>query len=292
MEDLDGLEIRHLRYFLTVARSGKISAASQELNIAQPSLSQLIQRLEKRLGITLFARNARGVELTTGGEVFRRGVERILEELESVLAEAGSAARVVRAGVCAGVVPALLTDIENAVTGPRESIVFRSESSSRQVELLRSGELDFGIVRLPVEEEDVEVATVSEQELGVVTHTEHPLAARAELSWADLAGQRLLWFDQRRAPGYAKGLLAELADRGWQPRLHTVDSDRHALFTHTLRSVPGLVALRPATSVGADPHLVWHRIADGDAPRERFGLAALRGGAHAAAVRRIAAKPR
>ncbi|GLZ29259.1 hypothetical protein Lesp02_14490 [Lentzea sp. NBRC 105346] len=289
MDELDGLEIRHLRYFLMVAREGKILTASQELNIAQPSLSQLIQRLERRLGLVLFNRTARGMELTAAGEVFRRGAERILAELDEVLAEAGSTARVVRAGVCAGVVPALLGDIENAIMRNSEKPVspkFSAESSSRQLELLRTGELDFAIVRLPFDAAEFEVVTVADQELGVVLHTGHPLAGRTELEWADLRDQWLLWFDARRAPGYAQGLLASLATHGWRPRLHTMDNDRHALFTHTLRSVPGLVALRPRSTAAGDPQLTWIPISGGG-PREQLGLAALREGGHGETLRRM-----
>lgn len=288
---LDGLEIRHLRYFLMVARTGKILTASQELNIAQPSLSQLIQRLERRLGLTLFNRTARGVELTAAGEVFRRGVERLLTELDEVLAEAGSAALVVRAGVCAGVSPVLLGDIENAIvgnSGRAVSVQFTAESSSRQLELLRSGELDFAVVRLPLDGDEFAVVGMDDQELGVVVHADHPLAGRTELVWDDLRDQRLLWFDARRAPGYAQGLLAELAGHGWRPRLHTVDNDRHALFTHTLRAVPNLIALRPRSTADGDQQLVWIPIAGADVPRERFGLAAPREGVHGATVQRIA----
>ncbi|WP_045318229.1 LysR family transcriptional regulator [Lentzea aerocolonigenes] len=290
LDGLDGLEIRHLRYFLAVARAGKIMTAAQELNIAQPSLSQLIGRLERRLDLVLFDRTARGVELTAAGEVFRRGVERMLSDLDEVLAEAGSAARVARIGVCSGVAPALLGDIENAIVLKSETPVrveFRAETSSRQLELLRTGELDFAIVRMPLDDGDFEVAVVDDQVLGVVLHTEHPLAGRAALRWTDLAGQRLLWFDARRAPGYAQGLLAELSAHGWRPRLHTADNDRHALFSHTLRSVPNLVALRPRSTVDGDPQLAWIPIAGENAPRERLGLAALRDGGHGETVRRM-----
>jgi len=296
VDELDGLEIRHLRYFLTVARTGKISAASQELNIAQPSLSQLIQRLERRLGITLFARNARGVELTAAGEVFRHGVERILEQLRMVLAQAGSAPRMIRIGVCSGVMPVLLTEIEDAIAGSKSSLspeqqvetVLRWEPTSRQVELLRLGELDLGIVRLPIDDPSLDIVTVSDQELGVVLHSSHPLAVRNAVTWHDLQEQRLLWFDLRRAPGYARGLLAELDRRGWHPQLLPVDNDRRALFAHMLRTVKDLVALRPEADVNDVPQLVWRPILEVDVPREQLGLAAVRDSGHAVMMREIA----
>ncbi|MBC3839992.1 LysR family transcriptional regulator [Streptacidiphilus sp. 4-A2] len=67
VDDVDDFDMRHLRYFLAVARAGSVSAAAQELHISQPSLSQQIRRLERRVGASLFTRSSRGVQLTSGG---------------------------------------------------------------------------------------------------------------------------------------------------------------------------------------------------------------------------------
>lgn len=297
MDDLDGLEIRHLRYFLTVAQAGSISAAAEELRIAQPSLSQQIQRLERRVGLRLFQRTPQGVQLTPAGEVFRRGAAQTLDRLRGVIASAGSVTSPLRVGVCAGVPLEVLTDVEQAVTGtPPDSarapagVTFRAEHSSRQLDLLRRGELDFGLVRLPLAESGsaVALAVVADEPLGVVLSDRHPLAARDTLGWADLAGQALLWFDERRAPEYASALLDQLAAGGWTPELRLTDNDRTALFRHALRNRADLVALRPAGVAPPGSGLVWRALDVPNPPRERLALLALRGTPHASTVRAAA----
>ncbi|WP_275956253.1 LysR family transcriptional regulator [Nonomuraea sediminis] len=108
-----------------------------------------------------------------------------------------------RLGVCLGVPDAVLRSAE-ALLG-RVSIV--QAGSAEQVELLSRGELAVGLVRLPVEDPGLVVWVVSDEPLGVVLAAGHPLARRTVLEWADLAGQRLLWFPAERAPGYAAQVL-------------------------------------------------------------------------------------
>lgn len=296
VDKLDGLEIRHLKYFLAVARRGTISGAAEELRIAQPSLSEQIHKLERRTGVKLFVRTARGVELTPSGEVFRQGIEQILVQLRTVITSAGSATSGLRIGVCAGVAPEVLAEIEDAIASTLPSttgvkpggIVFRSVPSSQQLKLLQQAELDFGIIRLPVEFSGALVATVLDQELGVVLHVQHPLADRQALCWHDLHQQQLLWFDTRRAPDYAKKLLAQINAGGWFPRLYTASSDRHALFTHVLQANNDVVAMRPQSAVQGDPRLMWRPLSEPEVPHELLGLVALKETGYASTLRAVA----
>ncbi|MFE6779307.1 LysR family transcriptional regulator [Streptomyces sp. NPDC057702] len=281
--DVDNFDLRHLRYFLTVVRAGTVSAAAQELRISQPSLSQQIRRLEQRVGSALFIRGSRGVELTAGGRAFLHEIQGIPSQLRSAIAAATPTPLDRPVGVCGGVPAEVLVEVQNALSAHRSdggrdlgaTPRMRSVEAARQGELLRHGEIAFGIVRLPIPLPHVVRAVVRDEPLGLVVAREHPLAAGPAPQWADLAGQRLLWYEKGCAPGYAEFVPAQLAGLGWDCVPHPVDQDQHALFLHALRTTTDLVALRPRPAVEREPSLVWRPLPTSTPPRERFAVLAL-----------------
>ncbi|GAA1986900.1 LysR family transcriptional regulator [Kitasatospora viridis] len=296
--EVDDFDMRHLRYFLTVVRAGTVSAAAQELRISQPSLSQQIRRLERRIGATLFIRSSRGVELTASGRAFLREIQGIPGQLRSAIAAVAPAPQVWLVGVCGAVPAEVLIDVQNGLSGrrtpgdhqPGARVRMRSVDSADQGELLRHGEIAFGIVRLPIPSPHVVCAVVREEPLGVVMAREHPLAARPELTLRDLTRQRLLWYSEGCAPGFAESVPAQLARLGWNSVLHPVDQDQPALFLHALRTTPNLVALRPRHVVEREPWLVWRPLPTPRPPRERLAVTALRGSYTARVLQETAAE--
>ncbi|RSN54730.1 transcriptional regulator [Streptomyces sp. WAC 04229] len=290
--------MRHLRYFLTVVRAGTVSAAAQELRISQPSLSQQIRRLEQRVGAALFIRSSRGVELTSGGRAFLSEIQSIPSQLRSAIAAVAPAPRVWPVGVCGGVPADVLIEVQNGLSGLSErhpnagrdagaKLRMRSVSAGDQEELLRHGEIAFGIVRLPIETPDLVRAVVWDEPLGVVMAREHPLATCTEPTWSDLSRQRLLWYEEGCAPGFADTVPAHLARLGWNSVLHPADQDQHALFLHALQTTADLVALRPRRAVLQDRQLVWRPLPTGRPPRERLAVTAVDGSRSARLLQQV-----
>ena len=81
------MNIRQLKYFLTIAEEGKITAAANKLNISQPPLSNQLKMLENELGVLLFRRNTRSMELTEEGELLRKHAHRLLREYDGIMEE-------------------------------------------------------------------------------------------------------------------------------------------------------------------------------------------------------------
>lgn len=274
MDGLSGVELRHLRYFAAVAEAGTVTEAARRLRIAQPSLSQQIRLLERRVGTPLFRRLPQGMELTEGGRLLLDGVNRALDELSSSISAARAGTPTATVGVCRGVPQSVLATAEQAMTrGGRLRLAYQQVDSRLQGGLLRAGTLAFGILRMPVDDSGLELRTVNDEPLGVVLHSRHPLAGRPELTWSELSGQRLLWFPSQRAPGYAAAVLTRLREHGWTPDTVPEDHSSHTLFRHRLIGHDDLVALRPRGSSVGDPDLVWRPVGP-QPPHERLVLAA------------------
>ncbi|MFJ9842918.1 LysR family transcriptional regulator [Kitasatospora sp. NPDC101155] len=276
MNDLSGIEFRHLRYFAAVAEAGTVTEAARRLHITQPSLSQQIRALERRVAAPLFHRGPVGMSLTAAGQTLLDGANRALGELHAAMTSARGAALPARIGVCHGLPQEVLATAEQLVTRNRSlHLGYHAVDSHDQADRLRTGKLDFGILRGPADETGLTTRVLADQPLGVVVGRAHPLADRTSVTWPELDGQRLLWFPESAASGYASTVLAQLAVHGWTPRTTPGDHDHssHTLFRHALLGDDTVIALRPAAAVADDPALTWLPLGT-DAPRERLLLAA------------------
>ena len=189
------IELREIRVFLTLAEELHFGRTAERLNLTQSRVSQTLRVVETRLGDRLVHRTSRRVALTPAGERLRADLEPAYKQLLGVLgsfADANQAmAGVVRLGVAhhAAIGPDLLGAInvlEAQHPGCRVEIVelpFRDRLAP-----LRGGEIDLMVVRLPIDQPDIEVGPVVSREPRVLAVArDHPLAALASVSLEDLA---------------------------------------------------------------------------------------------------------
>ena len=149
-------DLRQLRYFIAVAERLHFGRAAAALHISQPPLSRAIQSLEERLGVALFARTRRRVELTAEGARFLDEARRLAAQLETAVTElqgmaAGERGRL-RIGFVSladyGVLPSLLKAYKAA--RPGVALALREMLSPEQAAALAAGDLDFGLLLPPV----------------------------------------------------------------------------------------------------------------------------------------------
>jgi len=190
---VDTLEIRELRYFVTVAEELHFSRAAERLGMAQPPLSRAIQQLERRLGVTLLDRDRRGVTLTDAGQVLLGEARALLDGAEAAARRTRRAASATsrltlatKAGANHEVLRKLL-DAHAAEEGAAEIEVLLCGMGDPG-RMLRDGRADVAIMQRPFDTVtgfDVETL-VTEQQVAILP-AGHPLAARTTLTMAEIA---------------------------------------------------------------------------------------------------------
>ncbi|SNY50088.1 LysR family transcriptional regulator [Paractinoplanes atraurantiacus] len=256
---------RHLRYFLVVAEELHFGRAAELLGIAQPPLSQSIQRLERELGVELFDRSRRQVGLTAAGRLLR-------DEARALLAAEGrlrGLMRSVRDGrlgtLRAGVPPetpapvlqALLQHVDRRLAGL--DVDLRELTTAEQVRLLGEGHLDVGLVHHPVDAPGLRFGPTAGVRLGVVLPRGSPLAATGELALAALAGNDLILPPRAAAPGWHDHVLEVCRRHGFSPR--TIRPARNPGFLLGLVLAGQGVAFEPEDAVRREPRVAWRPIA-------------------------------
>ena len=218
------MDLRQLRYFVAVAEERHFGRAAQRLHIAQPPLSQAIRQLEGELGIALFHRTTRRVDLTDAGRAYLDRVQAILTEVD----EAAHHARRVAAGAvghltlgCVGsatysLLPTLSRHLATELPGIDFS--FRGEMlAPDQVEALRNGAIDVALLRPPAADLSHTIHTLRRDRLVVALPAEHPLAAKTRVRAADLAGLDLIMHSADRHSVMHDVVLGVLQDAGVEP---------------------------------------------------------------------------
>jgi LysR family hydrogen peroxide-inducible transcriptional activator len=192
------MEMHQLRYTVAVARAGNFSRAAEQCRVAQPSLSQQIQKLEDELGERLFDRLKTGVKLTAAGELFLPRAARILDEVNAAKREATDARELLRGGVTIGVLPTiapyLLPKILPAFTRkfPGVEITVHEDTTARLLKLALGYEIDFALASHPIQDDRLEVRELFSEELLLALPPAHFLARKRTITPMDLENERLI----------------------------------------------------------------------------------------------------
>jgi DNA-binding transcriptional LysR family regulator len=195
------MTLQQLSYFLAAAEHGSFSAAATSLHMAQPSLSEQIRRLEAELGVPLFLRAGRRLELTEAGRMLLPQAERTLaaarEAAESVREVRDLTGGTVEFGTFGSAHHYLLSGLieEFRRTHPSVRVRVIGQNSAEVADAVREGQLEAGLVALPVEDRGLDVRPAMEEEMLYVSadpeHTSEPITIE------DLARAPLILYDAR-----------------------------------------------------------------------------------------------
>ena len=219
------MELRHLRYFLTLAEELHFGRAAERLHIAQPPLSQQIRQLETELGFELFHRTKRKVELSEAGEVFLTEVQQIFRQLEQAIllgrqtsrGEIGHLVVGFVSSAAYNILPDILQKSRNII--PDVSLELHELTTDEQLRWLQSGRIDVGFVRPPVDENTYESKIIFQESLAIALSENHRLANQDKISLQSLSEESFILFPRFLAPGLYDVIISFCQQAGFSPQL-------------------------------------------------------------------------
>ncbi|QIL82721.1 transcriptional regulator CynR [Diaphorobacter sp. HDW4A] len=252
------MELRQIRYFLSVAETEHLTQSAQALFITQSTLSHGLRQLESELGMPLFDRIGRGLKLSQAGIAFRSYAQRALQELDAGRMALADMAGLQSGTLTVGVIPTFLThfipDVVAAFSAqyPGVQVMVRDLRSGQIEEQLIAGQLDLGIAFHPAGREEIEAEPLFDERMHLVVHESHPLAKRRTLRMRDLADVPLallpVSFATRRL------MDAAFAEANTKPQVRVEMESVDALLLACRRApqLATIAAEHAATHAGAD----------------------------------------
>jgi DNA-binding transcriptional LysR family regulator len=226
------VELRHIRYFIEVAEQLNFRKAAQRLRIAQPPLSRQIRQLEDYLGVALFVRDKKRVELTKPGQAFLEEARKLIVQADNATEAARHAqnqqARTVRVGIASGLGGVVSQVIfGHRKQSPATEIECRDIFSSFQSEALRKHEIDVGFLRPPIDRTNLDCELLYEEGFVVTLPKSHRLAKRKSVRLKEIAGEPLIIFDRNFSSALYDKILGLYTRHGFTPRLIQAHVEPH-----------------------------------------------------------------
>lgn len=259
---MSNIDLRLLRYFIAVAEEGHLTKAAQRIGIQQPPLSQQIRVLEKELGVTLFNRLPRGMELTESGRALLVDAQALLAQLDASIAGVRRIAQGERGRLALGFTESaslhpFIPTVIRAFTqiAPDVALTVEESNTAELVEALRQKRLDVAFIRSPVGNADgLTIETMLVEQMILALPTTHPLArnkagarskTRRSVALAALAEESFILSRRPSGPGLYDAIIAACRTAGFSP--HVKQEARKNLSTLSLVAAGLGVAIIPAS---------------------------------------------
>jgi DNA-binding transcriptional LysR family regulator len=220
------VELRHLRYFVAVAEAENVlRAATQKLHVSQPAVSRQVRDLEDELGVLLFERTGKAVNLTDAGRLFLKEARAVLERTDEAVANVRGFAQAGETELHVGysplpgaqMVPAALRVFQQAM--PNVHVKLHDWSNDELLAGLRDGRLQLALIVPPLkraEFHDLRFEELSRESVRIAVPPNHPLAQRSSVSLADAANEPFVGLT---SPSYYIYLAATFAGVKNKPRV-------------------------------------------------------------------------
>ncbi|MCP4299754.1 MAG: LysR family transcriptional regulator [Gammaproteobacteria bacterium] len=197
------LTLRHIRAFVEVARQGSFRRAAEKLFVSQPALTITISQLEELVGVSLFNRTTRRINLTTDGENFLPIAERLVADFDRAISDlkqsaerrGGKVTIAVLPSLTINLLPGLLARFKGA--NPDIRVILRDDNARGVQRQVLNNESDFGISNRWEEDSELEYTPLTLDPVGLVCPTDHPLGKSSKsLAWRKLEGYPFVGMSQ------------------------------------------------------------------------------------------------
>ncbi|MFG1392305.1 LysR family transcriptional regulator [Xanthobacter agilis] len=235
-------ELRHLRYFGAAAEQGSFRKAADGLQVQESAISRRIRDLEDQIGASLFIRHAGGVTLTLAGQRFLTRARSALSQLDEGAREVGSIGRseigYIRIGLFSSIASGFLSKLFTAYDAqcPNIEMIFQEGSAEQNLSLIDKSQLDLAFTIGNLQPHRYDALELWRERVFAAIWDAHPLSAKSELDWSDLAYEAFLVRPGGPGDEVREYLSLRLNGIGCRPRFLTQNIGRYRLL--------GLVASR------------------------------------------------
>jgi DNA-binding transcriptional LysR family regulator len=218
------MELRHLRYFLTLAKELSFTKASEKLFIAQPPLSRQIKELETELNAQLFNRNNKKVELTEAGKFYAKEIGHLLQTLDRINLKTQKISQHIsgefRIAYISSTFSGDITELVKFLSSKYPFVNFRlyEVPTVEQVLGLEQGKIDLGIIRAPLYSPEIETKLWFRDSFSLVFNRNN-VNIRSEKEIKNLRDETFVFFNKEYAPFYYDTLIEICAKYGFAPKI-------------------------------------------------------------------------
>ena len=219
------MELRHLRYFLTLADELHFGRAAEKLFMAQPPLSRQIKLLEEELGVELFNRTKKSVQLTPYGKYLREEALKIFQHMEIMknrldLLKEGIVGQI-KIGYVGSAMHSLLPDVLSQLKKkyPEIDTHLSELDNDGQIEALRNGNIDVGFIRPPIKVDDISMKPICSETFSLIVPFSHPLAKSNKINLEQLAEEPFVSFCRQCGPALFDKTISICNRAGFFPKI-------------------------------------------------------------------------
>jgi DNA-binding transcriptional LysR family regulator len=242
------MELRHLRCFIAVAEEMNVTRAARRLYMAQPPLTRLIHDLEEELGVQLFERSKRRINLTPAGRTLQEHAYLIVAQCDEAIQQTqrigqGQEGRLT-IGFSSIAIQSVLPEIVRLYKTrfPAVELQLREQTFRIQAQELHSHQLDVAFAAATLQEEGIEQERVMQRGLIVALPATHPQALQTEVELSALAHENWIWFSRRTNPHDYDQNLQMCKQAGFSPKI-TQETDQLPALLSLVASELGIALL-------------------------------------------------